>query len=131
QYAGRTFVPGVIAVGSTRNLRRRRDLISSEEITADFQMARHLAEDRLNRRGGAPLKVAIAVAVLGILGMLIVDHGPWNKPKVQPAFMASYSSTGEAARAAGARVMPTEQKLRVEPEPPVPKPVHPVNPTPP
>jgi hypothetical protein len=114
-----------------RNLRRRRDLISSEEITADFQMARHLAEDRLNRRGGAPLKVAIAVAVLGVLGMLIVDHGPWNKPKVQPAFMASYSSTGEAARAAGAKVMPTEQKLQVEPEPPVPKPVHPVNPTPP
>ena len=92
-------------------------------------MAKHLAEDRLNRRGGAPLKVAIAVAVLsvlGILGMLIVDH----KPKVQPAFMASYSSTGEAARAAGAQVMPTEQKLQVEPNPPVPKPVHPVNPTP-
>jgi hypothetical protein len=100
-------------------------------ITADFQMAKHLAEDRLNRRGGAPLKVAIAVAVLGVLGMLIVDHGPWNKPKVQPAFMASYSSTGEAARAAGAQVMPTEQKLQVEPNPPVPKPVHPVNPTPP
>ena len=94
-------------------------------------MAKDLAEDHLSRRGGGPLKVAIAVAVLGVLGMLIVDHGPWNKPKVQPAFMASYSSTGEAARAAGAQVMPTEQKLQVEPEPPVPKPVHPVNPTPP
>jgi hypothetical protein len=92
-------------------------------------MARHLAEDRLNRRGGAPLKVA--VAALGLLGMLIVDHGPWNKPKVQPAFMASYSSTGDAVRAVGAQVMPTEQKLQVEPEPPVPKPIHPVNPTPP
>jgi hypothetical protein len=91
-------------------------------------MARHLAEDRLNRRGGAPLKVA--VAALGLLGMLIVDHGPWNKPKVQPAFMASYSSTGESARAAGAEVMPTEPKLQVEPEPPVPKPVHPANPPP-
>jgi len=44
-------------------------------------MAKDLAEDRLSRRGGAPLKVAIAVAVLGVLGMLIVDHGPWNKPK--------------------------------------------------
>ena len=44
--------------------------------------------------------------------MLIVDHGPWNKPKVQPAFMANYSSTGEAARAAGAKVMPTEPKLQ-------------------
>ena len=93
-------------------------------------MAKELAEDRLNRRGGAPLKVAIAVAAFGALGLLIVDHGPWNKPKAQPAFVASYSSTGEAARAAGAQVMPTEPKLQVEPEPPVPKPVHPVNPAP-
>jgi hypothetical protein len=29
----------------------------------------------------APLKVAIAVAVIGVLGMLIVDHGPWNNRK--------------------------------------------------
>ena len=93
-------------------------------------MPKNLAEDRLNRRGGAPLKVAIAVAVLGVLGMLIVDHGPWNKPKAQPAFMASYSSTGEAARAVGAKVLTTEPKLQVEPEPPMPKPVHPVNPAP-
>jgi hypothetical protein len=93
-------------------------------------MANVLTEDRLSRPGGGPLKVAIAVAVLGVLGMLIVDHGPWSKPKMQPAFMTSYSSTGEAARAAGAKVMPTEPKLQVEPEPPVPKPVHPVNPAP-
>ena len=76
-------------------------------------MTKVLTEDRLNRSGAAPLKVAIAVAVIGVLGMLIVDHGPWNKPKVQPAFMTSYSSTGEAARAAGAKVMPTESKLQV------------------
>lgn len=96
-------------------------------------MTTDLAEDRSNRRGGAPLKVAIAVAALGVLGILIVlivDHGPWNKPKVQPAFMASYSSTGEAVRAAGAKVMPTEPRLQVEPEPPMPKPIHPVNPAP-
>ena len=96
-------------------------------------MTTDLAEDRSSRRGGAPLKVAIAVAALGVLGILIVlivDHGPWNKPKVQPAFMASYSSTGEAARAAGAKVMPTEPRLQVEPEPPMPKPIHPVNPAP-
>jgi hypothetical protein len=100
----------------------------SEETDADFQMAKDLTEYQLSRRGGAPLKVAITVAVLGVLGMLIVDHGPWNKPNVQPAFFASYTSTGEAARAAGAHVMPTEPKLQVEPDPPVPKPVHPVNP---
>jgi hypothetical protein len=106
----------------------RFDLV--RKLKADFQMAKVLTEDRLSRPGSGPLKVAIAVAVLGVLGMLIVDHGPWNKPKVQPAFMASYSSTGEAARAAGAKVMPTEPKLQVEPEPPMPKPVHPVNPAP-
>lgn len=96
-------------------------------------MTTDLAEDRSSRRGGAPLKVAIAVAALGVLGIfivLIVDHGPWNKLKVQPAFVASYSSTGEAARAAGATVMPTEPRLQVEPEPPMPKPIHPVNPAP-
>jgi hypothetical protein len=96
-------------------------------------MTTDLAEDRSSRRGGAPLKVAIAVAALGVLGILIVlivDHGLWNKPKVQPAFMASYSSTGEAARAAGAKVTPTEPRLQVEPEPPMPKPIHPVNPAP-
>ena len=93
-------------------------------------MTKDLAENRSSRRGGAPLKVAIAIAAFGVLGILIVDHGPWNKPKVQPAFMASYSSTGEAARAVGAKIMPTEPKLQVEPEPPMPKPVHPVNPAP-
>jgi hypothetical protein len=67
------------------------------KLKADFQMAKVLTEDRLRGHGSRPLKVAIAVAVLGVLGMLIVDHGPWNKPKVQPAFMASSSSTGEAA----------------------------------
>ena len=91
-------------------------------------MSKGLVNDRSSRHGGPPLKIAIAVAALGLLGMLIVDHGPWNKPKMQPAFMASYSSTGEAARAAGAKVLPTERKLQIEPEPPMPRPVHPVNP---
>jgi hypothetical protein len=90
-------------------------------------MAKDLTEDRLSRSGGGPLKVAIAVAVFGVLGMLVVDHGPWSKPKVQHPMVANYSTTGEAARAAGAQVMPTEPKLEVEPNPPVPKPVHPAN----
>src|SRR5258705_9213024 len=104
-----------------RNVRRRRDWMSSEETNTDFRMAKDLAEDRLSRRGGAPLKVAIAVAALGVLGMLIVDHGPWNKPKVQPAVIANYSSTGEAARADGAQGLPTGPKLQGGPERPAPE----------
>ena len=94
-------------------------------------MAKDLTDNYLSRRGGTPLKVTIAVAVLGVLGMLgmlIVDHGPWSKPKVESALWRV--TAGEAARTAGAKVMPTEPKLQVEPEPPMPKPVHPVNPAP-
>ena len=80
------------------------------------------------RHGGAPLVVAMVIAVVGVLGMLIVDHGSRNKPKVQTAEMAHYSTTGEAARAAGAAVTPTEPKPQLEPDPAGPKPVHPASP---
>ena len=96
--------------------------------------AHGMADERSNtvrsRHGGTPLMVAAVVAILGVLGMLIVDHGPWSKPKVQPAASANYSTTGEAARAAGARVVPTEPKAPIEPAPPGPKPVQPASPTP-
>ncbi|XIA64413.1 hypothetical protein ACFIOY_37085 [Bradyrhizobium sp. TZ2] len=90
----------------------------------------HPTENQVSRTGGTPLVVAIAIAVLGVLGILIVDYGVWNKPKVQPAMVANYSTTGEAAKAAGARVMPTEPKLQVEPDPAGPEPLHPASPTP-
>lgn len=93
-------------------------------------MAKELTEDRPSRTGGAPLKVAIAIAVLGVFSMLVFAYGPGSKPKVQHPVVANYSTTGEAARAAGAQVMPTEPRLEVEPEPPVPKPIHPANPEP-
>jgi hypothetical protein len=78
-----------------------------------------------------PLLIALAVAIFGVLGMLIVDHGPWNRPKVQTAEIVHYTTTGAAARAVGARVMPTAPKLEPEPVPPGPKPAQPPNPTPP
>ncbi len=82
-----------------------------------------------DRHGGTPLVVAAVVAAFSILGMLIVDHGPWNKPKVQTAAVANYTTTGEAARAAGARVTQTDPESALEPVPPGPKPAQPANPT--
>lgn len=75
-----------------------------------------------------PAIIAPAVAVLSIAAMLIVDHGPWSRPQVQTAELATYKTTGEAARAAGANVRPTEPKSPLEPAPPVPAPVQPANP---
>ena len=49
-----------------------------------------------------PAVIASAVASLGLLAMVIVDHGPWSRPQVQTADVAMYRSTGEAARAVGA-----------------------------
>jgi len=76
----------------------------------------------------SPLMVAIAVAVFGVLAMLIVDHGPWSRPHVQTAEVATYKTTGEAARAVGATVTPTEPKSAIEPTPPEGKPAQPQNP---
>jgi hypothetical protein len=78
-----------------------------------------------------PLMVALAVAIFGVLGMLIVDHGPWNRPKVQTAEIVNYTTTGAAAHAVGATVTPTAPNLEVEPVAPGPKPAEPANPTPP
>ena len=91
----------------------------------------HSKDSHAPRRGGAPLMVAIAVAILGVLGMLMVDHGPWNKPHAKTAAVANNTTTGDAARDAGATVMPTAPKRWLEPDAPGPKPVHPANPGPP
>ena len=78
-----------------------------------------------SRRG--PLVVSMAVAVSGLLAMLIVDHGPWSRPHVQAAEVASYKTTGDAARAVGATVLPTTPKAAIEPDAPGPR-AHPNNP---
>ena len=75
-----------------------------------------------------PVIATMAVATFGVLAMLIVDHGPWNRPQVQTAEVANYKTTGEAARAVGATVTPTAPKPALEPNAPGPKPAQPVNP---
>jgi hypothetical protein len=74
-----------------------------------------------------PLWVALAVAVFGVLAMLVIDHGPWARPRVQAVEVANYRTTGAAARAAGATVTPTTRKPEIEPDAPGPKPVEPAD----
>jgi len=89
-----------------------------------------MTKNHWKRMLGHPVAIAITVAVFGLLAMLIVDHGPWTKPKVQTAEVANYKTTGDAARAVGARVTPTPPEAELEPTAPGPKPDEPANPAP-
>jgi len=79
----------------------------------------------------AGLHPAVIAAVLAFVSVVIVTlliHDRWSRPDVKPAEVASRTTTGQAARAAGAQVLPTEPKSRIEPTPAAPKPVQPANP---
>ena len=89
-----------------------------------------MTKNHSKRMLGSPVVIAIAVAGFGVLAMLIVDHGPWSRPKVQTAEIAHYKTTGAAARAVGATVTPTAPKSELEPIAPGPKPAQPANPAP-
>lgn len=78
----------------------------------------------------SPLVVAMAIAIFGVAAMLLVDHGPWNKPHLQTA-QINYGNTNAAAKAVGAKVTPTDPKPAIEPVAPGPKPAQPANDVPP
>ncbi len=81
-------------------------------------------ENHSKRMGVHPVMVALAVAIFGVLAMLVVDHGPRSQPNVRTAEVANHGTTG----AAGAAVVPTAPKPVLEPEAPGPKPAHPASP---
>jgi hypothetical protein len=87
-----------------------------------------MTPDHAKRYGVRPVSVALAIAVFGLLAMLMVDHGPWAHPQAQSAEVAYYHTTGEAARAVGAKVEPTAPKSELEPDPLGPKREAPPNP---
>jgi hypothetical protein len=76
---------------------------------------------------GPPL-VVTAIAGISLSALLLVNHGPWSRPKVQPAEFVQYSNTAEAAKAVGATVTPTHPKDPIEPTVPGPKPAAPAIP---
>jgi hypothetical protein len=89
-----------------------------------------MISDQAKQESVRPVWVALAIAVFGILAMLLVDHGPWARPHAQDPRMAVYQTTGEAAHAVGAKVVPTAPKSELEPDPPGPKRAEPPNPEP-
>src|SRR5258705_13019819 len=78
------------------NIRLRRDLIFAKEETPGTSMNKRQTTKSVQskRKVPRPLMVAMAVAIFGVLGMLFVDHGPWNRPKLQTAEMLPSTTTG-------------------------------------
>jgi hypothetical protein len=70
---------------------------------------------------------AMIVAAVGLISLLLVDHGPWNRPHAVGSETV-YTTTAAAAHAVGARVIPTTPKPPLEPVAPGPKPAQPANP---
>jgi hypothetical protein len=78
------------------------------------------------RAGLAAISFAVALLCAGILALLVRDR--WHSPEIKTAEQARYGTTGQAAQSAGARVLPTDPKLTVEPTPAGPKQAQPANP---
>lgn len=80
----------------------------------------------INRMGFAMISLAIALVCAAVLVMQVRDR--WHAPEVKTAAEAQSTTTGQAARQAGARITQSEPKPVVEPDPPGPKPAQPAHP---
>jgi hypothetical protein len=57
-----------------------------------------------------PAIIATAMAAMGLAGLLIVDHGPWNKPAVKKETMIQYGTTAASAAASAAVTPPRRSR---------------------
>ncbi len=93
---------------------------------AEIKELSAMAEQRHSSKGPATIAVVVAVVCVVLLVLLVRDR--WNRPQVRPPAAAQSTTTGQSARSAGAKVLPTDPKLSVEPAPAGPKPAQPANP---
>ena len=79
------------------------------EETAQHPEPNSESEDEDPKRSFRLVAITLSVAALGLLSLLIADHGLWNRADVDGARarIAWQTATEAAARAAGATVTPT------------------------
>jgi hypothetical protein len=74
----------------------------------------------------AALSAAISLVCIVVLTLEIRDR--WHPPEIKSADQAQHATTGQVAHAAGAKILPTDPSLSVEPSPAGPKQAQPANP---
>ena len=65
-----------------------------------------------------PATISVIVAVLLMIGCAYLISERFRDPQIKTTEQAEHSTTGKAARRAGAQLSPTEPKLSVEPAKP-------------
>jgi hypothetical protein len=80
----------------------------------------------IDRRWLAAFSTAIALVCIVVLSFQVRDR--WQPPEIKSTAQAEHSTTGRAARSAGARLSPTDPSLAVEPKPDGPKQAQPAQP---
>jgi hypothetical protein len=86
-----------------------------------------MAEER-RFSGAHPAVIAVVLAFVCAVILTLLIYDRWSHPDVTHPEVARTTTTGQAADSAGAKPLPTDPKLRVEPTPAAPRPVQPANP---
>jgi hypothetical protein len=87
-----------------------------------------MSEALRQKHRAVPVITAIAVAFVCVVTLIFLVRDRWHSPEIRSTAEARLSTTGQVARAAGARVLPTDPKLGVEPKPAGPKQAQPAIP---
>jgi hypothetical protein len=80
----------------------------------------------IDRARLAAMSAAVALACATVLTLQIRDR--WHSPEIKTPGQAAGETTGQVAQAAGARILPTDPPLSVEPKPDGPKQAQPAKP---
>ena len=80
------------------------------------------------KHGVTPVIAVAAIALVCVVALVFLVRDRWHSPEIKPAEQARASTTGQVAHAAGAKVLPTDPKLTVEPKPAGPKQAQPAVP---
>jgi hypothetical protein len=75
-----------------------------------------------------PATISFVLSVVCVIVIYLLVRDRWIDPEIKPTEQAELSTTGQAARSAGARLSPTEPKPSIEPKPEGPKQVQPAIP---
>ena len=75
-----------------------------------------------------PVTISLVIAIVCAIILTVMIRDRWHEPEIKSADQAQHATTGSAADKAGARLVPTDPKLSVEPQPSGPTSVQPANP---